>query len=83
MLATELMSTEDVVGRCLLRPPYREIKSYNVVWASSDWLSGGWLWEAGVSDLGIKRARSALNGTNPGLFQIRFQNILAPRAKMY
>ena len=37
----------------------------------------------GSSDMTPKLVRLALNGTNPGLFQIRFQYILAPRAKMY
>ena len=31
---------------------------------------------AGVSDLGQHLVRLALNGTNPGIFQIRFQYIL-------
>ena len=36
-----------------------------------------------VAGLTQKWVRLAPNGTNPGLFQIRFQYILARRAKMY
>ena len=38
---------------------------------------------SGVSYLVTKWFRLARNGTDPRLFQIRFQYILAPRAKMY
>ena len=37
----------------------------------------------GSPDLDAKLFRLAPNGTNPGLFQIRFQYILARGAKMY
>ena len=37
----------------------------------------------GVPQLGTNWVTLALNGTNLGLFQIRFQNILALRAKMF
>ena len=37
----------------------------------------------GVSSLAQKWVTFAPNGTNPGLFHIRFQYILARRAKMY
>ena len=35
-----------------------------------------------MSDLGPKWVRLPQNGTNPGQFQIRFQNIFAHRAKI-
>ena len=38
---------------------------------------------AGMSDLTPKWVGLASNGTNPGLYQIRFQYNLAHRAKLY
>ena len=42
-----------------------------------------WYSVPGVAGLDSKWVRWDPNGTNPGLFQIRFQDILSCRAKMY
>ena len=42
-----------------------------------------WYYKAGMSGLTLKQLRLAPNGSNPGVFQIRFQYILDGWVKMY